>query len=212
MANLLNISSVPAETIKDSELQIICRWKDTDKRPIAAANRVRAVILPSTIWKGDASVATVSTSNAQLALFILDATYDLAVSYLRAIVEDSNWQRAQVNADAFTLSNLLQWNADQAAINGRLNGDEIKKWVESSATVKHVATLHGDKVGKAIGDQFVKLASPNHGLTPEKAGKLLETLWQKEDADSTTGLRVQLKLSAIRDKKQDDTNVLDSIL
>jgi hypothetical protein len=127
-------------------------------------------------------------------------------------VEESNWQRTEVPLEAFTLTALLQWQQERAALSGRLNGDEIKQWLSTSATIKHVATSHGDKIAAALGAQLVKLASPNHGLTPEKASKLLDTLWQAEDADSTTGLRVQLKLTAISKKTEESANVLDSIL
>jgi hypothetical protein len=207
--NLLNISSVPAETLKDGEQQIVARWKSTDKRTIPAANARRAVILPATIWT--AAVKT-TDANKALELFMLDAVAELAKDYLSTICEESNWARTQVNEDAFSLSSLLTWQAEQAAISGRLNGAEIAEWVKQSATVKAVSTSHGDAIGKAIGDQFVKLASPNHGLTPAKADKLLSTLWQQSDADSTTGLRVMLRLQSIRDKVESSANVLDSIL
>lgn len=208
--SLLTITSVPAETVKPEELQIVARWKNTDARPIATANRVRAVILPKTIWETDTNVTPVQFQ--PLRLFVLDGLEQLATDYLRSVVEDSNWQRTQVPADAFTLSSLLTWQADQAAISGRLNGDTIKAWLTSSVTIASVTQVHGAKVGEALGAQLVKLASPNHGLTPEKADKLLSNLWKSEDADSTTGLRVMLRLQAIRDKAQDSANVLDSIL
>lgn len=211
MANLINITSVPAEKINENQLQLIARWKDTDKRPISAANRQRAVILPANIWTEDASVSAMESK--ELRLFLLDAVEELARKYLSTIVEESNWQRTEVNADAFTLSNLLTWSAEQSALSGRLNGEEIKQWLTSSVTIKTVSQKHGEQIAKALGEQFVKLASPNHGLTPEKAEKLLTNIWQTEDADSTTGLRVMMRIQAIRDKAQNQqANALDSIL
>lgn len=209
MTNLLNISSVAAETIAADSMQLVCRWKDTDKRPISAANRVRAVVLPANIW-GDATAA--AGENKQFALFISDALTDLAKQYLSTIVEESNWQRTQVPAESFTLAALLNWQTEQAAISGRLNSDEIKQWLSSSATIAAVSAAHGAAIAKALGEQLAKLAGPNHGLTPEKAGKILANIWRAEDADSNTGLRVQLRLSAIRDKQQNQQDVLDSIL
>ncbi len=206
---LLTISSVVPSTVSDTEQLVIARWKDTDKRPISAANRARCVTLPANQWSGNSEVTALSDS---LKMFVLDAVSELAVSYLRTIVEDGNWQRTEVNADAFSLASLLQWSGEQAAISGRLNGDEIKKWLATSVTISTVSEKHGKDIATALGNQFVKLASPNHGLTPEKAEKLLTTLWQANDADSTTGLRVQLRLQAIRDKAQESANVLDSIL
>jgi hypothetical protein len=59
--------------------------------------------------------------------------------------------------------------------------------------------------------QLVKLAGPNHGLTPEKAGKILDNLWQASDADHLTGLRVMLRLQAIREATSAD-DLLSGIL
>lgn len=213
MTQLINITSVPAEKVETNQLQIVARWKSTDKNPVPECNKVRAVIIDGSTWNNEPSINKLSDpSEKTLRLFLLDAIEEVAVSYLRSIVEDSKHQRTQVNLDAFSLSNLLQWQAEQAAISGRLNGDTIKQWISQSATVASVTSAHGEKVGKALSDQFIKLAGPNHGLTPEKADKLLSSLWKVEDADTTTGLRVMLRLQAIRDKAKDEANVLDSIL
>lgn len=209
MSNLINISSVPAESTTDQQLQVVARWKDTDKRPVSPANRCRAVILPATIWSADASVTAVTDKAVRS--FLLDAVADLAKEYLSAIVEDSGWQRTTVNEDAFTLTSLLNWNAERAAAAGRLNGDDIKKWLAASVTIANAATKHGDAIAKALGEQFVKLASPNHGLSPERAEKLLATLWAADDADSNIGYKVQQRLTAIS-KKNETADILGAIL
>lgn len=208
---LITISSVVASSVDADKLQVVARWKNTDKRPIAAANSARAIILPANIWKEDKDVKGIE--NPSLALFLADAVEELAVSYLRTVVEDSNWLRTEVPMEHFTLSSLLQWNSEQAAISGRLTGDTIKAWATDSITIRTVSQKHGKEIAAALTDQFIRLASPNHGLSPEKAEKLLTNIWQKDDADSTTGLRVQLRLQAIRDKQQAiRANALDSIL
>lgn len=212
---LLNITSVPAEKLNSDQLQVTARWKDTDKRPISPANRVRAVILPATIWSGQITVTALAGNNATAALrmHILDSIGELAKDYLSTVVEESNWLRTQVPLQAFDLASLLAWQDERAALSGRLNGEEIKQWVASSFTITTVAEKHGAAIAKALGEQLVKLASPNHGLTAEKAGKILANIWNAADADSNTGLRVQLRLTAIRDKAADSgSNVLDSIL
>lgn len=207
---LISISSVPAETLKAEEMQIVATWKDTDKRPISAANRKRAIILPANLWANDPDVQPIG--NKDLRLHVLDSIAELAKDYLATIVEESNWQRTEVPCEHFQLTALLQWQGERAALSGRLNGDEIRKWISESATVRDVSTKHGEKIAAALGEQFVKLASPNHGLTPEKASKILDSLWNSDDADSTTGLRVQLRLTAISKKTAETQNVLDSIL
>ena len=208
MSNLLQISSVAAESVKDDQLQIVARWKSTEKRTIPAANKERAVVIPSALW--DNSID--STMQPALKLFLLDAVMDLAKSYLSTIVEESNWMRTSVNEDAFSINSLLTWNSEQSAISGRLNGEEITKWLAQSVTIRTITEKHGKEIADALGKQFVKLASPNHGLTPEKANKLLTNLWQADDADSNTGLRIQVRLQAIRDKAAESANMLDSIL
>lgn len=210
MTTLINITSVPADKLEATQMQVVARWKDTDKRPIAAANRVRAITLPVDLWTGDASVSTVT--NDVLRLFLLDAVADLAKEYLSTIVEESKWLRTQVPQEHFSLSALLAWQQERAALSGRLNGDEIKQWLKQSATIASIATKHGAEIAGALGDTFVKLASPNHGLTPEKAAKILSNLWDASDTDTNTGLRVQLRLTAISQKTESTANVLDSIL
>lgn len=208
--NLLTISSVPAEKLETGQMQIVASWKDTDKRPIAAANRKRAVILPETLWKSDSAVQPIA--HKELQLHVLDSIAELAKEFLATIVEESNWQRTQVPQESFALSNLLQWQSERAALSGRLNGEEIKQWLATSETIATIKSIHGEKIAGALGEQFVKLASPNHGLTPEKAAKILANLWKPEDANSTTGLRVQLRLTAISNKSAESANMLDSIL
>lgn len=209
MANLIQITSVPAEKLAENTLQVVASWKSTEKRTIPAANAKRAVILPSNIWNAEDDVKNLKSD--ALRLHVLDGIAELAKEYLSQICEESNWQRTEVNMEAFTLTALLNWSAERAALSGRLNGEEIKNWLSESHTIKAVATSHGEKIAGALGEQFVKLASPNHGLTPEKAQNLLSKLWKSEDCDSTTGLRVSLRLQAIA-KKQSEQNVLDSIL
>lgn len=203
----ITITSAAADSVATGTMQLIARWKSTENNPISAANRLRAVILPANIWTQE-----LHTMSDSLRLFVHDAIEDLARKYLSTICQESNWLRTEVNQDAFSLASLLKWNAEQAALSGRLNGDEIKKWLTESVTIATVATKHGAKIAEALGNQFVKLASPNHGLTPEKADKLLSQVWATDDADSTTGLRVMLRLQSIRDRAQAEANLLDSIL
>lgn len=212
MSTLLNISSVIPETPKDS-IVITARWKETKDKPLSANNRNRSIILPSNIWSTEFQVNHANGDTAKaLRLVMLESITDLAKSYLSTICEESNMLRTQVPLEHFTLSSLLTWSAEQSALSGRLNGDEIKAWVSQSVTVKEVATAHGEKIATALGEQFVKLASPNHGLTPEKADKILTNLWKPEDCDTTTGLRVQMRLTAISKKSEQTANLLDSIL
>lgn len=207
MSNLISISSVRSESVASGTMVIDTRWKSTEKRTIPATRAYRAVEVPADIWQSTVSVHADKT----MQLFMHDAIMELAKSYLSTIVEESDWIRTTVPAEDFQLSALLTWNAERAAMSGRLNGDEIKAWVANSYTVKHVATLHSADIAKAVGEQFVKLASPNHGISAEKATKLLAGLWQEKDAENNTGLRVLLKLQAISAKKE-SANVLDSIL
>ncbi len=207
--NLITISSVVAETIPTGMMQVVARWKSSNEKPLAPSNRARAVLLPANIWSSELHSERASDN---LQLFIHDAISDLARDYLQTICNESSMLRTEVPLESFKLAQLLQWNADRAALSGRLSGDEIKSWVASSATIKNVAATHGAKIADALGAQFVKLASPNHGLTPDQAGSLLTKLWDASDADSTTGLRVQLRLQSIRDRAQQEDNLLASIL
>lgn len=207
--HLLTISSVPAETVNSESQQIIASWKSTDKRTIPAANKNRAVIIPATIWTDGTEIGNITDKN--LRVFILDGITDLAKSYLSTIVEESNWLRTEVPVEHFTLSSLLSWQQEQAALAGRINGEDIKKWVSSSVTVAAIKAEHGEKIASSLGDTFVKLAGPNHGITKDKATAILAKLWKEEDSNTLIGLKIQNRLTGIANKKQ-EANDLDSIL
>ena len=196
MSTLINISSKPQETIKADELQIVCTFKDTEKRPISAANKKRAVILPANIWQA----ATNNIEGNSFRVFVLDAIEELAKNYLGTIVESSNWLRTQVPQEDFNLENLLAWQNQKNETSARLDAATIKAWAEKSATVSNARTVHGDKVAAALVDTFSKLAGPNHGLAPDRATKILSKLWQAADNNDPTGVRVQLRMQGIIDK------------
>jgi hypothetical protein len=209
--NLISISTVATESDTD-KLQIIAMWKNTEKKTVSPANRIRAIQLPVDIWS-DVNINHAEKNVAdQLKLHILDSIAELAKDYLSTICEESQMLRKEVPQSDFSLASLLAWNSERAAMSGRLNGDEIKNWLTSSETIKSISSIHGEAIGKAMGEQFIKLASPVHGLTPEKATKILTNLWNPSDAESNTGLRIQLRLTAISKKTADSANVLDSIL
>lgn len=210
MSNLIQITSVVADSIPEGKLQLVVRFKDTDKQPISAANRVRAIMLPANIWSDDDDVSKVKNNNL-LSLFLHDAIEELAKSYLSTIIRDSNWMRLEVPEEHFFLSSLLEWQQEQSASTSRLNAEVIKAWVAGSYTIASIKEAHSEKHATALGEQFVKLAGPNHGLTPEKAEKILSNLWDNRDTDDNTGMRVMLRLQAIKNKKADG-NLLEDLL
>ena len=208
MTTLINITSKPQETVGANEMQIVCTFKDTEKRPISAANKKRAVLLPANIWNDP-------TQNMQgsFKVFVLDAIEELAKNYLAKIVEESNWLRTQVPQEDFQLENLLAWQNQRAEMSGRLDADAIKAWAEKSATVTNARTVHGDKVAAALVDTFAKLAGPNHGLAPDRATKILSKLWQAADSNDPVGVRVQLRMQGIIDKaNKTQEDVLGDVL
>lgn len=194
-------------------MQVVSRWKDSKDKIVSPENRTRSVILPANIWGGSFKCETGNENTDKLLrIHLLDSFAELAKDYLSAMCEESKMLRREIPLEQFTLSSLLAWQQEQAALSGRLNGEEIKKWIANSATVKAVESVHGAEIGKAMGEQFVKLASPNHGLTAEKAAKILANLWKPEDCENLTGLRVQMRLTAIANKPAQTQNMLDSIL
>ena len=196
MSTLINISSKPAETVDATQLQIIASWNSTEKRPIAAANKKRAIILPADIWNANLQPIT----NNSFRVFVTDAVEELAKNYLSAIVEESNWLRTQVPQEDFQLENLLAWQNQKNEASSRLDAATIKSWAEQSATVSNARSVHGDKVAAALVDTFSKLAGPNHGLAADRATKILTKLWQAADNNDPTGVRVQLRMQGIIDK------------
>lgn len=198
---LISISSVPAATVNSDQMQIIASWKSTEKRTIPAANKNRAIILPLNIWSTGEQIANVTDKN--LRQFILEGIEELARKYLSLIVEDSNWLRSEVPLEDFSMTALLQWQVDQSAMAGRLNGEDIKKWLLTSATILAFKETYGEPAASSLGDTMVRLAGPNHKLTPDDAGEILTKLWKESDSDSLTGLKLQNRLTGIMNKKPD---------
>jgi hypothetical protein len=142
---------------------------------------------------------------------VLDAVLTIAAERLADFCQSSNMAATAVSAELFRVDALLTWNNERQTLQQRLTADEVKAWAPTSATVRAIAAQHGAPHSKAMEAQLVKLAGPNHGLTPEKAGKILDNLWQASDADHLTGLRVMLRLQAIREATSAD-DLLSGIL
>ena len=208
MTNLLNIATVAQENVPADKLQIIARFKDTEKRPISAANRIRAVLLSANIWSDNINHPE---NNNAFRAFIHDAVEELAKTYLATITEESNWQRKEVPAEDFNLANLLQWQQQRSELSARLNGDAIKQWAEQSKTIANITASHSKQHADALVSQFVKLASPNHGLDATKAGNIISKLFAAEDTEHMIGARILLKLEAIRDKPANSDDLLGSL-
>lgn len=204
--NLLTISSTAQESVKETEMQIVATWKDTDKNPISKENRVRAVVLPATIWGNELKVAG---ENKMLRAFMFDSMEELAKDFLKSVVKDSNWMRREIPQESFTVSSLLTWKAEQDALSGRLTSDAILQWALKSKTVAKLQETKGEKIAEKFRSLLAKLAGPAHGLTKEQAGDILSKLWQIDDSDDTVGFKVQMRLEGIRDKKEE--NSIDDI-
>jgi len=206
MLNPITIHTVKAEQTSGFVL-VQYNWRTTAQKVVPESQKHRSCLVPVE----NLVTAEVREIPAKYRAIVLKALEEIASERLADFCQSSNMMAATISADLFNVDALLAWNNERQQLQQRLTADEVKAWAPTSATVAAVTAKHGAEHGKAMGAQLVKLAGPNHGLTPEKAGKILDNLWSTSDADNLTGLRVMLRLQAIREATTAD-DMLDSIL
>lgn len=190
------------------QLVVFYNWRSTTNKTVPDSQKHRSVLVPEQMIL----TAEVAALPEKFRAIILDALTTIAGERLAEFCTNSNMMATTVSADLFAADSLLQWNADRKALQQRLTADELKAWVATSATVASATQLYGADVGRAVADQLVKLAGPNHGMTPERATNFLAKLWKFEDVQSVTGLRVQMRIQAIADSTAAAADALSAIL
>lgn len=207
-ANPLYIHSVAPEVPADGSMVLVSyNWRTTTNRVVPDSQKHRSVLVPAAILF-DASVSSVPERFRPM---VQAALLEIASQRLADFCMDSSMVATTIGDSLLSTDSLLSWNAARIALQQRLTAEEIKTWAPTSATVQAVRATYGKEPADAVITQLVKLAGPNHGLTPERAGKLLASLWQQSDADHIVGLRVLLRLQAIKDAPSAES-VLDSLL
>lgn len=206
MSNPLYIHSVAPQVPADAVL-VSYNWRSTEKRVVPDSQKHRSVLVPAAILF-DSSVALVPERFRPM---VQAALLEIASQRLADFCMDSSMAATTIGDALFATDALMLWNSERLALQQRLTADEIKAWAPTSATVQAILALHGKPHADALCAQLVKLAGPNHGLTPERAANLLAKLWKQADADSLVGLRVLLRLQAIKDAPTAES-VLDSLL
>jgi hypothetical protein len=206
MLNPITIHTVKAEQTSGFVL-VQYNWRTTAQKVVPDSQKHRSCLVPVE----NLVTQEVKEIPAKFRAIVLKALEEIASERLADFCQSSNMMAATISADLFNVDALLAWNNERQQLQQRLTADEVKAWAPTSATVAAVTAKHGADHGKAMVAQLVKLAGPNHGLTPEKAGKILDNLWATSDADNLTGLRVMLRLQAIREATTAD-DMLDSIL
>jgi hypothetical protein len=208
MSSVLYIHSVSPEAPADgSQVLVSYNWRTTTNRVVPDSQKHRSVLVPAHVLF-DQSVREISERFRPM---IHAALLEIASQRLADFCMDSSMAATTIGEQLFSTDALMLWNSERQALQQRLTADEIKAWLPASHTLAAVRTAHGAKVADALGAQLCKLAGPNHGLTPDRAGKLLATLWNAADAESMVGLRVMLRLQAIKDAPSAES-VLDSLL
>lgn len=207
MLNPIAIHTVSPEVPAGSML-IAYNWRSTAQKVVPESQKHRSIVIGESLILSD----EVKAVAAKFRPLIVDAITEVARERLADFCQSANMMAAAVSADLFSVDSLLSWNSERAALQQRLTADEVKAWASTSATVAAATSARGPEVGKAVADQLIKLAGPNHGMTPEKATKFLSVLWQAADADNITGLRVMLRLQAIAESSKNSAGLLDSIL
>lgn len=195
MQNPVLIHTTPQPAPAAGLLLVSYNWRSTKERTVPESQKHRACVITASY------ILTPEVQAVQPALrtLLVDAIETIAAARLADFCQASNMAATTVSADIFKLDALLAWNADRVALQQRLTADEVREFCKTSATISSARVLYGDTVADALASQLAKLAGPNHGLTPEKAGNMLTRLWKEDDAASTTGLRIMLKLQSIHE-------------
>lgn len=207
-SNPLYIHSVAPEVPADGSMVLVSyNWRTTSNRVVPDSQKHRSVLVPAGLLF-DQSVEAVPVRFRGM---VQAALLEIASQRLADFCMDSSMVATTIGDSLLSTDSLMAWNADRIALQQRLTADEIKAWAPTSATVQAILAQHGKPHADALCAQLVKLAGPNHGLTPERAANLLAKLWKQQDADSLVGLRVLLRLQAIKDAPTAES-VLDSLL
>jgi hypothetical protein len=199
------IHTVKAEP-KSVEALIQYNWRSSKEKVVPDSQKHRSVCIPAEILV----TAEVKAIPVKFRGMVLAALETIASERLADFCQSSSMMATAVSADLFEVDALLAWNSERQQLQQRLTADEVKAWAPTSATVAAVIAKHGAAGGAAMVKQLVSLSGPNHNLTADKAGKILDNLWAAADADNITGLRVMLRLQGIRENAADA--LLDSIL
>lgn len=207
MLNPVIINTTPTAPTA-GHIVVFYNWRSTTNKVVPESQKHRSILLPETLL----NTPEVAALPDKFRAIIHDALTTIAGERLADYCANSNMLATTVSADIFAADSLLQWNADRKALQARLTADELKAWAPTSVTVKAAAAIYGEEVGKALADQIIKLAGPNHGLTPERANNMLAKLWKADDVQSVTGLRVQMRLQSIADSSAAQADALAAIL
>ena len=206
MLNPVMIHTVKPE-VKNGEILIAYNWRSTAAKVVPESQKHRSIVIAADYLV----TQEVREIPAKFRGMVLSALETIASERLADFCQAASMAATAVSAELFRVDALLAWNNERQLLQQRLTADEIKAWAPTSATVAAITANHGAAHGSAMVAQLVKLAGPNHGLTPEKAGKILDNLWAASDADNLTGLRVMLRLQGIREATSAD-DMLDAIL
>lgn len=207
MQNPIIINTTPTEAAAD-HITLSATWRNTATKVVPESQKYRSVAVPEEYI----STQEVKEVPSKYRGIIIDALITIGGERLADFCQNSNMMATTVSAELFRTDALLAWNADRKALQQRLTADELKAWAPTSATVKAAHAAYSEEQANAIAALLVKLASPNHGLTPVQAGNFLARVWKSADADSITGLRVQLRLQSIADSSAAAADALSAIL
>ena len=200
MQNPIIINTTPTEAAAD-HITLSATWRNTATKVVPESQKYRSVAVPEEYI----STQEVKEVPSKYRGIIIDALITIGGERLADFCQNSNMMATTVSAELFR-------NADRKALQQRLTADELKAWAPTSATVKAAHAAYSEEQANAIANLLVKLASPNHGLTPVQAGNFLARVWESADADSITGLRVQLRLQSIADSSAAAADALSAIL
>jgi hypothetical protein len=176
--------------------------KSTKQNPVADADKFRAVVADTfptlRIYnvEGSDDVQPQDVFKAALDKVIAEAAGDVLQNFVLA-----NPAATEIPADLLTFSAVVaQMQDDQTS--GRLNGDSIAAWYDSTTMTAEATTRYNGDAAKAgtLRSKYVSLASNNAGINPDLAAKML-TYLEKQDTSSTVAKAVTARLARLMQVK-----------
>lgn len=209
--NLINNTHAAIETVAPTlqlgEIQLSADRRSTKEAPVAEAERIRRVVLPSNHW-GELTSSINGERNQSLTDILRAALTKLGSDRLRDQLAEQPLARSVAISD-YTVAELLKWSEDTATSRGSITftREQAEQWYKDSAT-KVANTAKWNAAGKAdaaittmhqfVSNRLGALAAKNHGLAKVEDADKLMAMIAADDITSSIATEILGRLEHIR--------------
>lgn len=189
------VHSTNTSEANGAEVQISANARETAANKVSDAQRYR------NIWIPEFSLPSIEDKFRPV---LLSKLYELAKSRFELDMEESNRLATQVPASNYSLSGLLDFFATQS-LSGRMTKEAVEAWFIGSATRAYIVSKKDEATATKYGQQYAKMASPNHGVNPPTCTALLSVM-QPADLSGETASSVATAIATRLQQTIDKAN------